>query len=105
MEELKCIPLKSHAMSMSLATRHKNSAPQGFVLSVTIEAAFVRFVTTESLLSTGSNMYDNLKHKIRELAHLLAYEEEVDHRFSKHYDRKREHAYLLKKLYKLEKKA
>ena len=50
-------------------------------------------------------MHDNLKHKIRELAHLLAYEEESEHHLKNWYNRKREHAYLLKKLYKLEKKS
>ena len=49
--------------------------------------------------------YTNLKQKIRELAHLLAYEEEADHRMAQWYSRKKEHSYLLKKLYKLEKKA
>jgi len=48
--------------------------------------------------------YDNLRQKIRELAHLLAYEEEIEHRFANHYSRKREHSYLLKKLYQLEKR-
>jgi hypothetical protein len=61
---------------------------------------------TESFLSTGGNMsYDNLKLKIRELAHLLAYEEEAEHRFKDWYSRKREHDFLLKKLYRLENKA
>ena len=48
--------------------------------------------------------YDNLKQKIRELGYLLAYEEEIEHRFANHYNRKREHSYLLKKLYQLEKR-
>ena len=49
--------------------------------------------------------HDNLKQKIRELAHLLAYEEEADHKFKGWFARKKEHDYLLNKLYRLEKKA
>tara|TARA_Y100000593_G_scaffold72582_1_gene133287 strand:+ start:1004 stop:1159 length:156 start_codon:yes stop_codon:yes gene_type:complete len=48
--------------------------------------------------------HDNLKQKIRELGHLLAYEEEADHHLKNWYARKREHGYLLKKLYQLERK-
>tara|TARA_Y100000310_G_scaffold245413_1_gene250381 strand:+ start:293 stop:448 length:156 start_codon:yes stop_codon:yes gene_type:complete len=48
--------------------------------------------------------YDNLKYKIRDLAHLLAYEEEAGHHFKDWYKRKKEHDYLLKKLYHLQKK-
>jgi ABC-type Fe3+-hydroxamate transport system substrate-binding protein len=49
--------------------------------------------------------YDSLKSKIRELAHLLAYEEEAEHKFKDWSARKKEHDYLLNKLYSLEKKA
>ena len=49
--------------------------------------------------------YDNLKLKIRELGHLLAYEEEIGHRFKSWYARKKEHDFLLHKLYRLENKA
>ena len=49
--------------------------------------------------------YDNLKLKIRELGHLLAYEEEAEHKFKNWYARKKEHDFLLKKLYRLESKA
>jgi|TARA_R110000824_G_scaffold65925_3_gene171320 hypothetical protein len=49
--------------------------------------------------------YDTLRLKIRELAHLLAYEEEAGHRFAGWYPRKKEHDFLLKKLYRLENKA
>lgn len=49
--------------------------------------------------------YDTLRSKIRELANLLAYEEEADHKFKDWWSRKNEHDYLLKKLYSLEKKA
>ena len=48
--------------------------------------------------------YDNLKQKIRELGHLLAYEEEAEHKFKNWYSRKKEHDFLLKKLYRLENK-
>ncbi len=48
--------------------------------------------------------HDNLKQKIRELAYLLAYEEETGHHMAQWHGRQREHAYLLKKLYRLEKK-
>ena len=48
--------------------------------------------------------HDNLKQKIRELGHLLAYEEEAGHHLKNWYTRKREHGYLLKKLYQLERK-
>mgnify|MGYP003117645469 CR=1 FL=1 len=48
---------------------------------------------------------DNLQRKIRELGHLLAYEEEVDHRFKGWYERQREHNLLLKNLYRLQNKA
>ena len=46
--------------------------------------------------------HDNLKKKIRELAHLLAYEEEAEHKFKDWWSRKREHDNLLRKLYQLE---
>ena len=46
--------------------------------------------------------YDNLKQKIRDLGHLLAYEEEIEHKFKSWYGRKKEHDYLLEKLYRLE---
>jgi hypothetical protein len=46
-----------------------------------------------------------LRSRIRELAHLLACEEEASHKFKNWWSRKNEHAYLLKKLYSLEKKA
>ena len=46
--------------------------------------------------------YDNLRQKVRELAHSLAYEEEVGHKFKNWWGRKREHDNLLRKLYKLE---
>jgi len=49
--------------------------------------------------------YDNLKQKIRELAHSLAYEEEIEHKFKGWYSRKKEHDFLLNKLYRLEKVA
>ena len=48
---------------------------------------------------------ENLKTRIRELAHLLAYEEEAGHRFKGWYERQKEHNILLKKLYRLENKA
>ena len=74
--------------------------------SAIIEESFVLFATTESYLSIGRKMaYDNLKRKIRELAHLLAYEEEADHKFKNWYPRKKEHDFLLNKLYTLEKRA
>jgi len=60
---------------------------------------------TELSHSIGRNMaYDNLKGKIRELAHLLAYEEESEHKFKGWWGRKKEHDNLLRKLYQLEKK-
>ena len=49
--------------------------------------------------------YDNLKAKIRELAHSLAYEEEIEHKFANWYSRKKEHDFLLEKLYRLENRA
>jgi len=49
--------------------------------------------------------YDNLKRKIRELGHLLAYEEELEHKFKDWWSRKKEHDYLLEKLYRLENRA
>ena len=48
--------------------------------------------------------YDNLKQKIRELGHSLAYEEEIGHHLKDWFSRKREHDLLLKKLYRLENK-
>jgi len=47
---------------------------------------------------------DNLQDRIRHLAHLLAYEEEACTRASGWYDRKREHDYLLAKLYRVQNK-
>jgi len=49
--------------------------------------------------------YDNLKAKIRELAHQLAYEEEIGHHFQGWGKRRQEHYKLLNKLNRLEKKA
>jgi len=46
----------------------------------------------------------NLEDKVRLLAHLLAYEEEAQTRASEWYTRKREHDFLLNKLYRLQKK-
>mgnify|MGYP003117501260 CR=1 FL=1 len=46
----------------------------------------------------------NIERQIRELAHLLAYEEESGHRFKDWYDRQRHHTLLLKKLYRIENK-
>jgi hypothetical protein len=48
--------------------------------------------------------HDKLKARIRELGHLLAYEEEVGHRFKDWYSRKTEHDKLLRKLYRTENK-
>ena len=47
---------------------------------------------------------NNLKKKIRELGHLLAYEEEAEHKFKNWWGRKKEHDYLLEKLNRLEKR-
>ena len=48
--------------------------------------------------------YDSLIQKIRELAHLLAYEEEGEHKLKNWFARKKEHDFLLHKLYRLENK-
>ena len=101
----KCILLASPNTSVSLEINSKAEELRAFVLSAIIEESLGLSVTTESSLSTGRKMaYDNLKQKIRELGYLLAYEEEIEHRFANHYNRKREHSYLLKKLYQLEKR-
>ena len=47
---------------------------------------------------------ENLRQKIRELAHLLAFEEMSECRLKGWYERKCEHGRLLAKLYKIEKK-
>ena len=47
---------------------------------------------------------DTLRAQIRELAHELAYEEEIGHRFKGWYDRRCQHDKLLHRLYRLEKK-
>ena len=93
-------------MSVSLETKKKVYARRALERFVIIEERFALFDTTESFLSTGDNMaYDNLKKKIRELAHSLAYEEEIQHKFKGWYSRKKEHDFLLNKLYRLEKVA
>ena len=73
--------------------------------SVIIVENGVRSVMIELSPLIRRNMsHDNLKQKIRELGHLLAYEEEAGHHLKNWYARKREHGYLLKKLYQLERK-
>ena len=47
---------------------------------------------------------ESLKRRVRELAHLLACEEESDCRLKDWYDRRSEHNKLLAKLYRIEKK-
>tara|TARA_R110000824_G_scaffold669_11_gene4220 strand:- start:209 stop:472 length:264 start_codon:yes stop_codon:yes gene_type:complete len=86
-------------MSRSISER------QALRLIAITERAFALSVMTESFPSTGHKMaLDNLKQKIRELGHLLACEEEAEHKFKNWWARKREHDYLLKKLYRSENK-